>query len=190
MLVGKRIELARRERGWTQIEFAEKMGVSRDTIWRWETEKLSPKMTVLQKIAQTTGKPSSYFMEEPSYTVREPSAAYGVGAKKTAKGAAPAEIITRIRNIPDAFVLRIEGSSMTPRYLDGDYVIASPQKQPRNNRPVIAKVKNNEATCRLYKDAGDYIHLIPINPEFDMLIVYKKDVKWVYPVVGMYRKEK
>jgi len=185
MSVGKRIELARREKGWTQIEFAKKMGLSRDTIWRWETDKLSPKMTVLQKIAQTTGKAVSYFMEEPSYTVKEPSGAYSVGPKKTAKGAVPVEIDIKD---PHAFVLRIEGSSMTPRYLDGDYVIASPQKQPRNNKPVIAKVKNNEPTCRLYKDAGDYIHLIPINPEFDMLIAYKKDIKWVYPVVGMYRK--
>jgi SOS-response transcriptional repressor LexA len=182
-------------------------------------------MIVLQKIAQITGKPASYFMEEPSYIVRESSGAYSVGPEKTAKCPAPAEIITRIRNIPviskitrcdpkkitepypagyaeetilssielkdpHAFALRIEGSSMASRYLDGDYVIASPQKQPTNIRPVIVKLNDNEATCRLYKDAGDYIHLIPINPEFDILIVHKKDVTWVYPVVGMYRKEK
>lgn len=187
MSLGKKIELARREKGWTQIEFAKRMGLSRDTIWRWETDKLSPKMTVLQKIAQATAKPTSYFMEEPSYTIREPSGVYKIESKKTAKGTVPTEIDIKD---PHAFVLRIEGSSMTPRYLDGDYVIASPQKQPTNNRPVISKVKDNEATCRLYKDAGEYIHLIPINPEFDILIVYKKDVKWVYPVVGMYRKER
>ena len=90
---------------------------------------------------------------------------------------------------PDAFALRIFGDSMYPKFLDGDYVIASPNQEPRNNQPVIAMINKNETTCKLFLEQKDHICLSPINPEYRMIICNKKDVEWVFPIIGMYRKE-
>jgi len=79
---------------------------------------------------------------------------------------------------------------MDPRYLDSDYIIASPNRAPVPNHPVIAKINDNEATCKLYKEVGNHIQLIPVNPEYETIVCHKKDVIWIYPVVGMYRKER
>jgi len=61
--MGKLIELARREKDWSQERLGQAISVSRDTIWRWETSRLSPTIESLQKIAEATGKPISYFLD-------------------------------------------------------------------------------------------------------------------------------
>lgn len=89
----------------------------------------------------------------------------------------------------NAFAFRIEGDSMEPKYLNGDYVIAAPDNTVCQNKPVIVKVADKNITCKLYEDNGGTILLIPVNHTYEIAAVPKHEVEWVYPVAGMYRNE-
>lgn len=41
-MTGSDILALRRIRGWTQVELARRLGVSRLSIWRWETQGVLP----------------------------------------------------------------------------------------------------------------------------------------------------
>lgn len=46
-----KIRLERQKRGFSQEEFAEKAGLSRNAIWKIESGKVSPTLDTLEKIA-------------------------------------------------------------------------------------------------------------------------------------------
>lgn len=52
-----RLKELRAERGWSQGELAEKLGVSRQTINAIETEKYDPSLPLAFKIARVFGQP-------------------------------------------------------------------------------------------------------------------------------------
>lgn len=50
--VAKRLKRLRAERGWSQVDLAERSGVSREYIARIETVKQEPTIGVLEKLAR------------------------------------------------------------------------------------------------------------------------------------------
>ena len=63
--INKKIELARREKGWTQEKLAEETGVHRVTIVNYEqAEENITDFIILKKIAVATGKPLAFFVSE------------------------------------------------------------------------------------------------------------------------------
>jgi transcriptional regulator with XRE-family HTH domain len=65
MTTGKKIELARREIDLSQESFADKIGVSRVTLVRYENDQVQkPDVSLLLKISKVTGKELSYFISE------------------------------------------------------------------------------------------------------------------------------
>lgn len=52
MTLGKKIVTERKKIGYSQEEFAEKVGVSRQTIYKWETDQAMPDIVNLKKIAE------------------------------------------------------------------------------------------------------------------------------------------
>jgi repressor LexA len=71
---------------------------------------------------------------------------------------------------PQAFALKVKGNSMAPRIEDGDVVIVSPQTEARSGDICVVRV-NGEDTLKKVKFEGNYIHLVPLNPEFDPVTV-------------------
>ena len=88
---------------------------------------------------------------------------------------------------PQAFALKVKGNSMSPRIEDGDVVIVSPQQEARSGDICVARV-NGEDTLKKVKFEGNYIHLIPLNPEFDPVTVKKRDVNFVWKVVKLIKE--
>ena len=60
--IPERITRARIEAGLTPKQLADKMGVSRQSIWYYESGECSPKAPVLAKIAEATHRHISYFL--------------------------------------------------------------------------------------------------------------------------------
>ena len=48
----KEIRALRKKLGWSQREFAEKLGVSRNLIWYWESGQKSPSEDSLKRLAE------------------------------------------------------------------------------------------------------------------------------------------
>jgi phage repressor protein C with HTH and peptisase S24 domain len=90
----------------------------------------------------------------------------------------------------NAFALRIHGDSMSPRFRDGDIVICSPSRLPENGDAVVAKVRGDETTCKLFSFDQTNVTLSPMNPRYPAQIYEKSEVNWVYPVIVCQRREK
>lgn len=64
MEIGKKIEISRREKNWTQSELAKHSGVDRTTISWYENGKIKKiGLENLTKIALSLGKPLSFFTD-------------------------------------------------------------------------------------------------------------------------------
>lgn len=55
MTVGTRISQLRQDQGWTQKEFAEKVGIGANHVSRIETGKMQPRRSTLRSIAEVFG---------------------------------------------------------------------------------------------------------------------------------------
>lgn len=60
--------MARRSCGWTQVQLAERIGVSVDTIRRIERGERAVFVTTLLRIARATGVPLESLVEDPPST--------------------------------------------------------------------------------------------------------------------------
>ena len=52
---GKFLKDMRREKGWTQSEFAEKLGVSEKTVSKWETGRGLPDVSLMLPVCEQLG---------------------------------------------------------------------------------------------------------------------------------------
>ena len=89
-----------------------------------------------------------------------------------------------------AFALRVHGESMSPRFRDGDIVICAPSRAAENGDAVVAKVKSDETTCKIYYLDGKNVILSPVNPHYPAQVYEVSEVNWIYPVVICQRREK
>jgi transcriptional regulator with XRE-family HTH domain len=62
--LGEKIRSARAERGWKQKHLAAEVEVEPITVSRWERGATTPDLDVLSLVAEATGKPLSYFVDE------------------------------------------------------------------------------------------------------------------------------
>lgn len=62
--VGKKIKEARREGRITQSELAQAIGVSDKSISAYESNRISPPLKIIEKIAEQTERPLTYFFED------------------------------------------------------------------------------------------------------------------------------
>ncbi len=76
------------------------------------------------------------------------------------------------------YALKIEGDSMIEAgILDGDTAIIRKQNQADNGKIVVALVDNQEATLKILKKDGEYIHLIPCNANYEPRTLEAERVK-------------
>lgn len=62
MTLGQKIALARKEKGWKQVDLANKIGVSHSTVSYWEGDKKTPTSSNLVYIASLLEKSVEYFL--------------------------------------------------------------------------------------------------------------------------------
>ena len=76
---------------------------------------------------------------------------------------------------------------MAPRIEDGDTVIVSPQAEARSGDICVVRV-NGEDTLKKVKFEGNYIHLVPLNTDFEPVTVKRRDVNFVWKVVKLIKE--
>ena len=62
--LGERIKTARAERGWKQKHLAAEVNVEPITVSRWERGATTPDLDVLGLVAEATGKPLAFFVDD------------------------------------------------------------------------------------------------------------------------------
>lgn len=211
--IGERLREARENKQLDQATLADKIGVATRTVQRWEKGEQVPDGDVLMKIARATGALAGWLLtgEGGMYDApaRPPNVfplpgtfrrqkqlihlplISSVPAGKVATIFHPdyAEQYVTVDDVkdPQAFALRVKGSSMAPRIEDGDIVVVSPQAEVRNGDICVVRV-SGEDTLKKVKLEGSYLHLVPLNPEFEPVTVKKKDVDFVWKVVKLIKE--
>ena len=211
--IGNRIKEARESKELDQATLAAKIGVVARTLQRWEKGDQVPDGVSITKIAKATHVHSNWLLtgEGEKYAVAaRPGNVYPLpeAGRKRVKlvelpliSAVPAGKVATLFHPdyvddyvtvdgvkdPQAFALKVKGNSMAPRIEDGDVVVVSPQEEVRNGDICVVRV-DGEDTLKRVKFEGNYIHLIPLNPEFEPATVKKKDVDFVWKVVKLIKE--
>ena len=190
MTKGQRIKTLRDSIAMSQVDMAERIGVSKQTLYKYENDIITNiPSDKIEEIARLVGVEPSFIMgwEDSTESIRIP--VYG----RVAAGI-PLEAITDIidyEEIPttwkgDYIALKVKGDSMTPRITDGDVIIARKQDDAESGDVVVAMVDGQDATVKkLIKNASG-ITLQPYNPIYEpMFFPDSSDVKIIGKVVEL-----
>ncbi|MEZ6055854.1 MAG: LexA family transcriptional regulator [Planctomycetaceae bacterium] len=85
---------------------------------------------------------------------------------------------------PRSVAWRVDGDSMSPRYVDGDIVVTAVDQMAINGEPAVVKQRDQiGVNCKIYRDDGDDVVLIPINERREAQRIPKSQVEWAQRVV-------
>lgn len=192
MTVGKRIKEVREKTGMSQVDFADKINVSKQTLYKYENNLITNiPSDKIEAAAKVGGVSPAYLMGWESVSDKEIGNAFyenmknplpkkhGVSIKVLGRVAAgipieaiediidTEEITEELAKTGDFFGLKIHGDSMEPKISDGDVVIVRQQDDAETGDIVIATVNGNEATCKRLKKYNEGIALISTNPLYE-----------------------
>jgi repressor LexA len=211
--IGERLREARTNKELDQATLAEKIGVVTRTLQRWEKSEQTPDGVAIMKIARATNVHPNWLLTGEGEMYPPPSRPQNVYPLQSAirrkvhlvdlplVSAVPAGKVSTMFHPdyvdnyvtvddvkdPQAFALKVKGNSMSPRIEDGDIVIVSPQQDARNGDICVIRV-DGEDTLKKVKFEGSYIHLVPLNPDFEPVTVKRKEVDFVWKVVKLIKE--
>jgi repressor LexA len=89
--------------------------------------------------------------------------------------AVPAELVEAPER---SFALRVRGDSMIDEQIrDGDYVIVERRREPRDGETVVAVIRGEEATLKIFRRRGSRVRLVPANARMKPIEVPGQDVE-------------
>jgi repressor LexA len=211
--IGERLREARTNKELDQATLAEKIGVVTRTLQRWEKSEQTPDGVAIMKIARATNVHPNWLLTGEGEMYLPPSRPQNVYPLQSAirrkvhlvdlplVSAVPAGKVSTMFHPdyvdnyvtvddvkdPQAFALKVKGNSMSPRIEDGDIVIVSPQQDARNGDICVIRV-DGEDTLKKVKFEGSYIHLVPLNPDFEPVTVKRKEVDFVWKVIKLIKE--
>ena len=175
LTIGERIKELRSSLNYSQVEFADKIHVSKQTLYKYENNIItnipSDKIEAIADICKVS---PAYIMgwvpkkdDGNSYSVPvlgHISTGYDKEAVNEVIG--QIEISPSLASKGEFFGLLIKGDSMVPTLYDGDTVIVERTEDAASGDLVIATVNSSDATCKRLQKYTEGIALIPHNPMY------------------------
>lgn len=165
----KRVKQLREHAGMTQVEVAEKLGLTNRAIGAWESGRAKPRLDKMKQLADLFNVTVSELMGEPGIDLPRP--AESVALPVAVAGHAgeftdepepdevvdvPVSVLERI-NDPDAYIIRIRGDCMNRRFPDGANAVASPNAEPRNGDAVVAEYNGELIVRQFFRGASTLV---------------------------------
>lgn len=190
-MAGYKIAEARRAKGWSQQQLAEKMDTTQQQIARWETGKRDPKAGVLVQMSALLGVTVSYLLgvdSDSGYVEAVPARSYSLPVVGRIAAGAAREAIEQSGEFrqtteevyldhPNGFWLVVAGNSMNRVFTEGALVLIDPDEEVRNGDIAAVFVNGDDATIkRVYFD-GMTVTLKPesYDPEYKPRTIDKND---------------
>lgn len=175
----------RKEKGWTQQEVANRLGIERSTYTRYETGDSEPNFEMLELLSQIFDVSTDVLIGRsaiptPSGGIRIPvlgNVAAGIPIEAVTDIVDYEEIDSTMSKTGDYFGLRIKGASMEPRMREGDVVIVRKQDTADTGDTVVVLVNGDSATVKKIKYGESGITLLPTNPAFEPLFYDRQEVE-------------
>lgn len=162
------LRLLRKQRNITQDQLAKDMDLSKSSISMYENGQRLPSFEVLEAFAD-------YFNVSLSVMNGEPeNGAHRIPVVGSVRAGIPTEAVEDIvdwEEIPraqacrgDYIGLKVKGSSMEPRFIEGDTVIVRRQPDVKSGEIAIVFVNGDDATMKKVLKQPNGITLIAFNP--------------------------
>ena len=172
-----RLKHLRLDKGLKQIELAEILNIAQSTLSGWETDKFEIDKEHLSQLCSFFNVTSDYLLGISDIRI---SISQNKGIKIPVLGRVQAgipvealeeiidyeEITEEMASIGEYFGLRIRGTSMEPKFSDGDVVIVRKQSDVESGDIAVVLVNGSEATVKKFVKHEDGISLVPTNPAF------------------------
>jgi repressor LexA len=164
-----RIRDARKLRGMTQKQLAEKVGTSQQTVYRWETESRNIGTVNLDKISKVLNVSIAYLMglKELNHDSSVDLPLCGSIAAGTPIDMMEVEsthpVPTKVAKMhPGAFLLKVEGDSMNRILPNGSYAVIEPSREVlHDGKPYAVCINGHCATIKRVKKLANGSQLIP-----------------------------
>lgn len=164
----------------SQQAFADAFGVVQSTVGNWEAGSRMPSHELTKRLAEFFGVTVDYLLYGVKSEVPRAASSTLIPVVGTVAAGLPViaeddildyeEVTPETAARGELFGLRVKGSSMEPRIMEGDVVIVRRQSTAVTGDTVVCKINGDEATVKKIKIRPDGWTLLPTNPAFDPLI--------------------
>lgn len=199
MKTADKIKALRLAKNLSQEALGELVGVKKAAINKYETGRVvNIKRTTLQKLADALGVSAADLLddEEDNIITYTPSTSTKIPVYGCIPAGVPLEAIECIDgyvDIPDEwlksgdtyFALKVKGSSMSPKYIDGDIIILKRQSDCESGQDAAVRVNGDEATLKKVIKQQFGIMLQPINPEYEPRMYEYNDENYPIEIMGV-----
>ena len=176
----------RKECRYTQEEVSLKLNLTRTNYAKLECKKTSTiSSETLNKVAELYNVSVDYLLKNNKDYKEKASVKIPVlGSIPAGIPVEAVEDIIDYEEIPSSmlssgeyFGLKVKGTSMQPRIMNGDVVIVRKQESAESGDICVIMVNGYEATLKAIKKSEDGICLIPFNTEFRELFYSNEDIE-------------
>lgn len=167
----------------SQKELASKLFVSQQAVGKWERGEATPNPETIARLAEIFSVTADELIGRPPQAqkgIRIPvlgDVAAGVPIEAVTDIVDYEEIDSAMAATGEHFGLRIKGSSMEPRMVEGDVVIVRKQDTAETGDTVVVLVNGDSATVKKIKFTPAGIYLIPTNPSHEVQFYSPQDVE-------------
>lgn len=185
-IISKNLQYYMEQNNINNRELAKITGVSESTVGKWLLKKSTPRMGVIENLANYFGIEKSDLIEDKQKSTdhsNKDSPKEGIDYMRVnVYGSVPAGItIEAIEDITDTedlsfkdydrnktyIGLKVRGDSMYPKYLDGDTIIIEVTPCAENGQDTVVYVNGYEASLkRFHKSENGIITLEPLNTNY------------------------
>lgn len=180
----KTLLILRKHIGLTQKEIADQLGISRQAYANYETGNREPDLSTLKQLADIFSVSVDYLLGNEITPKRRGikipvygSVAAGIPIEAIEDIEDYEEIDEDMARNGDYIALKIKGSSMEPRMMDGDVVIVRLQPDVYDGEIAIVMVNGDEATCKKIKKTPEGVMLISTNPEYEPMFYSNRQIE-------------
>lgn len=182
MTKGERIRISREKIGLSQVELAERVGVSKQNMYKYENNIITNiPSDKIESLAEILGVSPSYIMgwNSPESNIEvlpnskihmipvfeTVSAGFGAYANDCIIDYMPL-YIANISDVPDMMCIKVTGDSMYPKIEDGDIIVVRRQPSVDNGQIAVVLIDGEDGVVKKINAGKDFIELISINPMY------------------------
>ena len=181
--VGNYIKSLRKDKGLTQEELGNMIGVKKAAVQKWESGMVQnlKRNTIKQLSEIFEVSPASFIDDDdpiesnatilPQSDIRmiplyeSVSAGFGAAARDCVIDYIPT-VIHNPYEAAETIAIRVSGDSMYPKIEDGDTIVVHKQSSVDSGQIAVVLIDGEDAVVKKVKYGSNWVDLISINPEF------------------------